>query len=101
MSDFPPTVADREKVRLLGEDIGYGRMMHFAEELWREMLARKKYPTGGEFSVGPCASMVVPCPHTVRDAHGHCDICCGSGRITKWVAENLAKITDCLSEIAE
>ena len=41
--------------------------------------------------IGPCAAGMVPCPHTVKDRNGHCDICCGSGRVTKWVRDNLAK----------
>lgn len=72
-------------VRILGESIGYGRIMQLAEEIWK----KKENGRGGEHTVGPCGAFMVPCPHPKNDDNGHCDICCGSGRITKGVAKLL------------
>jgi hypothetical protein len=79
--------ADLRLVRDLGERIGYGNMMHRAERAWREMLAGRDYPTGGEFSVGPCAAELVQCPHPDAPGPVSCGWCCASGRVTKRVLE--------------
>ena len=73
----------KAQVRRLGADIGYGNMMVLARDCWRESLAAKDYPLGGEHSVGPCVALTVPCD--CRD--GMCDWCCGSGWLTKRVKE--------------
>lgn len=75
---------EENAVRTLGDDIGYGRMMQLAEQLWRKRLGGLQ---GGEHTTGPCAVFMVPCPHPEngQDANGHCDWCCGSGRVTKKV----------------
>lgn len=73
-------------VRELGDRIGYGRLMQLAEQEWREFAASKGLD-GSEHTVGTCAAFLVPCPHPIKDSSGHCDICCGSGRITKGVLE--------------
>jgi hypothetical protein len=75
--------AEEVAVRDLGERIGYGRMMELAEQEWRTKLAGTGYPSGGEFSVGPCAADLVSCP---CPANG-CDWCCGTKRVTKKVLE--------------
>jgi len=88
---------DKEAVRQLGDQIGYGNMMFLAEECWHEKLERASYGPGGEFAVGPCATFMVPCPHLKKtkayakthgwlDPAGHCDWCCGAGRVTRKVA---------------
>lgn len=76
---------EENAVRQLGDLIGYGRMMQLAEQLWRKMLKKEWGIEGGEHTVGPCAAMMVPCPHPkeAEDANGHCDLCCGAGRVTK------------------
>lgn len=66
-------------VRLLGERIGYGRIMQLCEQIWNE-----KQP-GGAHSVGPCVALLVKCDHPDSDRAGHCDWCCGAGRITERV----------------
>lgn len=78
---------EREFVRRLAEDqgIGYGNMMHLARDLWRDKLASMTPSLiGGEFAVGPCVVMTVPCgckqPHK-------CDWCCGCGWLTKRVKQ--------------
>jgi hypothetical protein len=81
-------IGERQAVRDLGEAIGYGRLMQLAEELWREKLVPEGIQ-GGELTVGPCASMMVPCAHSVRDSSGYCEICCWTGRVTKWVAAHV------------
>ena len=74
---------EREKplVRMLGDKIGYGRLMQLTEETWREKTEFK----GSEFAIGACVSFMVPCDHSIKDAQGHCELCCGAGRVTKGV----------------
>ncbi|WP_424139383.1 hypothetical protein [Roseomonas chloroacetimidivorans] len=76
----------RDAVEQLGARIGFGRLMQLAEEVWGERLNAQGLPPGARFAVGPCAGFMVPCTHPVLDQHGHCEVCCGSGRVTKWVA---------------
>ena len=78
---------EENAVRQLGDLIGYGRVMQLCVQIWNH-----KTP-GGAHSVGPCTSQLVPCPHPEdgRDANGHCDWCCGSGRITRKVATAIAE----------
>ena len=85
--------AEENMVRALGGSIGYGRIMQLAEQLWREKITPDGHE-GAEHTTGPCALFMVPCPHPVLDDNGHCEVCCGCGRITKWVASNLAKLTN-------
>ena len=47
---------EREAVRRLGEQIGFGNMMHLASEVWGEVWGVK----GINFRVGPCAALTVP-----------------------------------------
>ena len=74
---------EREEVavRALGEAIGYGRVMQLAEQIWTS-----EDPIGA-LTVGACVYNYVPCPHpeSGRDANGHCEWCCGAGRVTKRV----------------
>lgn len=83
---------EKETIKELGEHMGWGRIMQLAEECWREH-AEKKNLTGSELTVGTCSAFLVPCQHPIKDAHGHCDICCGSDRITKGVLSILEKST--------
>lgn len=73
-------------VRDLGDRIGYGRVMQLAEQLWRAKLIAQGHP-GGEHTTGPCAAFMAPCPcpESGRDAAGHCEWCCGAGRVTERV----------------
>ena len=77
---------EENAVRQLGDLIGYGRMMQLAEQVWRKKLAPQGLE-GGEHTTGPCAAFMVPCPHPEHDANGHCNWCCGAGRVTKRIAE--------------
>jgi hypothetical protein len=72
---------EKSAVRALGEAIGYGRVMQLAEEIWGAKDAQ------GALTVGARLASLVPCPHpgSGRDANGHCDWCCGSGRVTERV----------------
>lgn len=84
----PRLKAEERAVKALGQSVGYGRMMHLCEQLWRESLITKHgLPGGAEFSVGPCAGLLVecPCPKSGQDANGHCDWCCGAKRVTRLV----------------
>ena len=79
---------EEKLVREIGRSIGYGRTMQLCEQLWREDLVEIHHlKPGGEHTTGPCAAMMVPCPcqKNGRDANGHCDWCCGAGRVTKRV----------------
>ena len=40
---------DIEKVKELGDEIGYGHLMCLASALWRKKLKDKKYPVSGAF----------------------------------------------------
>ena len=83
-------MTEREAVERIGAQIGYGRLMDLAEQVWGERLATEGR-AGGQHTVGPCADFIVPCTHPVRDVNDPCGVCCGSGRVTRWVAENLAR----------
>jgi hypothetical protein len=77
----------------LGHRIGFGRVMQAAEAAWSR-IASEKGVHGSNHTVGPCAALLVTCPHQEeggsekwRDANGHCDWCCGAGRVTERVAQ--------------
>ena len=74
----------RESVRELGDQIGFGYMMRYVQEEWRESMIKKGYNPGGEFIVGPCVITTEPCPDC--EPMG-CEWCCGTGWLTKHVAE--------------
>lgn len=76
--------SERAAVRELGVHIGWGNIMHLAEQCWREHIVAFGHPPGGEHTCGPCAALLVPCPCVQTRA---CDWCCGSGRLTKRVYE--------------
>lgn len=76
-----PDIVERVKVRHLGEDIGYGNLMHLARDEWRESLKHKGIE-GGELAVGCCVALTVPC-----GCAGSCDWCNGCGWITPKVKE--------------
>lgn len=78
----------RRMVRELGQQIGFGSVMHLASEIWGE----ETEPKGHQHTVGPCAALTVSCPHPFNDgiATG-CDVCEGCGLITKWVADKIAE----------
>lgn len=76
-------------VRALGDRIGYGALMHFAEQEWSAKLAREGLPPGGAHSRGCCVAFLVPCPgcEARTEQNPHCDWCCGAGRVTQRVAQ--------------
>ena len=80
---------EKELVRAIGDAIGYGRTMQLCEEIWREKEIARCGKGGGEHTTGACAFFMVPCPHPIQDDNGHCEICCGAGRITKGVLKLL------------
>ncbi len=76
----------------LGHRIGFGRVMQAAEAAWKR-VAVERGTAGSEHTVGPCAALLVSCPHldpeppaACFDKHGHCDWCCGARRVTERVA---------------
>lgn len=72
----------RDAVRALGERIGFGHVMQLCNQLWR------KVQPGNEHSIGPCAAFLVECPHArIGIDASKCEWCCGTGRVTKRVAE--------------
>jgi hypothetical protein len=87
----PRIDAEERAVQQLGDQIGYGRLMQAAETVWRRINIAENRP-GAEHTTGPCAASMVPCPHLAskhkgwRDKNGHCDWCCGAGRVTQRVA---------------
>ena len=78
------TPSEQESVRRLGSAIGYGNLMHVASQEWGKDLKREWRVDGGQFAVGPCVNMTVPCGcKSPKD----CDWCCGSGWLTKRAKE--------------
>ena len=77
---------ERQMVRELGGQLGYGNLMHTASELWTEDLQGSSY-AGGEFVVGPAKALTTPCgcehPHS-------CEWCCG----TSWLTLHVKSIKD-------
>ena len=80
-ADAPRRSAEEDLVRRVGDQIGYGRVMQLAEEIWNT-----KTP-GAAFSSGPCLAFLVPCPHAGADNAVGCAWCCGAGRVTERVRE--------------
>src|SRR5437016_4138605 len=78
----------------LGTRIGYGRTMQLCEQLWGESERADGLPAGGSHSVYCCVAFLVPCPGRAhQDGQGHkCDWCCGAGRVTRKVAEAVARL---------
>lgn len=70
-------------VRRLGDEVGYGFLMHTAEEIWREKAVASG-TAGGELTIGPCAALMRPC---LCRAPSKCDWCCGTGRVTERVLQ--------------
>lgn len=93
----PRLDAEERQVELLGDAIGYGRLMQAAETVWRRKAKANGTP-GSEHTTGPCAAFMTRCPHHddgAKEAHpewfsaGHCDWCCGAGRVTQRVAASM------------
>lgn len=90
----PRDQAEKIIVKEMGDFMGYGRVMQLCEEIWHENeIAAGRGHASGAFVHGPCRASMVPCPHPILDDNGHCDICCGAGRITKGVAKLLRNAT--------
>ena len=60
--------------------------MDSASRLWMQKCDSENMPHSN-FMVGPCKASVVTCTHVLLDENGHCEICCGSGWVTRAVAE--------------
>jgi hypothetical protein len=89
----PRDQAEKIIVREMGDFMGYGRVMQLCEEIWHEKeIEAGRERASGAHTTGPCRAFMIPCPHPVLDDNGHCDICCGAGRITKGVAKLLEKV---------
>lgn len=74
---------EKELVRKLGEQIGYGNMMELASECWKESMIEKGYPTSGVFI-----------PALPRDVRGQNDETSGNS-LHKHVVTNSGELTDC------
>jgi len=97
MDEIPPEVsarlraiesAEERAVATIGYQIGFGRVMQLCEKLWRERAAAGGHQ-GSEHTTGPCAAFMVACacPPSGLDRNGHCEWCCGSGRVVRLVGE--------------
>jgi hypothetical protein len=75
---------EKSAVKNLGDQIGYGNMMHLAQQCWREKEEKEFGFSGGEFAYGPCVALTVPCG---CESPSKCDWCCGSRWLTKHVKE--------------
>lgn len=68
----------------LCESLGYGFVMHEASRSWR---MKPDFPGVG-MMVGPHEGCTVECEHWGFDTDkDHCEWCCGSGWVTKYVAD--------------
>ncbi len=76
-----------ERIRQLGNEIGYGHLMWEASQEWSKDLKRRWGLDGGQFAVGPCVRLTVPCG---CESPEDCDWCCGSG----WLTERVKKAKD-------
>lgn len=74
------------RIQALCEDLGYGRVMHSAEKLWRE-----KVKNGTEHTVGPGAILLVPCICRLKGSPTNCNWCCGVGRVTERVMQAIVE----------
>ena len=77
-----------EALTRLCESEGYGNVMATASRLWAAKCDAEKMPRVN-FRYGPCEMFTMPCTHPLLDETGHCPFCCGSGWLTKRVAEIL------------
>lgn len=75
------TGLDAQTVRILGRGMGYGRLMQVAEEQWRDVAG-----DGSEFTVGPCAALLVPCLCASAHRSEPCRWCEGARRVTQRVS---------------
>lgn len=96
-------LTEERLVRDLGDAIGYGRLMQLAEEIWRDKAIADGTP-GSEITTGPCAAFMIACscPPSGLDRNGHCEWCCGSGRVTRLVGElqhTLADVEAALTKV--
>lgn len=73
--------SETERVRNLGDEIGYGRTMQLCTELWRESL-KETGLAGAELVTGPCQLQVFPCVCRETETGEHCEWCCGCGWLT-------------------
>lgn len=78
---------ERQLVRHLGDQIGFGRIMHLASEEWETVLVNRGPAAGGSFVVGPCRIFTVPCE---CENPKSCDWCCGS----RWLTKHVKKIKE-------
>jgi hypothetical protein len=89
---LPLDLHEERLVRILGDSIGYGRMMQLAERLWNERLVADGFPDGGAHSAYCCGVFLVPCPACPEEDQS-CDWCCGAGRVTERVAQAIKEAT--------
>lgn len=80
------------QVRELGQRIGHGLVMELAGQCWRESLIAMGLPGGGEFALGPCVSLLVPCACREHPTDESCAWCAGTGRVTRRVRQAIADL---------
>lgn len=80
---FFATQEEVVSVMHIGRQIGFGRLMQLAQKCWRDILDKSGI-AGGEFAIGPCVALTVPCG--CKQAH-KCDWCNGAGWLTPCVRE--------------
>lgn len=71
---------ERRAVEVMGERMGFGRIMQLAHQIWNE-----RQP-GMAHVKGPCDAETVRCDHNGAEGH-KCDWCAGAGWVTKRVSE--------------
>jgi hypothetical protein len=79
-------IEEHDDVQALGSKIGYGRIMQLCTPLWHSALRASGFPTGGELTVGPAQSAMVPCLCRAKSFFKeNCDWCAGTRQLTKRV----------------
>lgn len=78
---------DNDRIKELGERMGFGALMTLVHHYWR-MRLRATASEGAEYVIGPAAVMTTSCGCPSPE---FCEWCCGCGWLTKRVKAEKTK----------